>query len=137
MFTSSGWTVWLFSAIATVFGAAAVPALGVYGPELFPTGSRGKAGGGLTVLSVIGSVIGLVTAGALHDHFGTWGKPLMILAIGPIFVVLIVLLLYPETAHRSLEELNPEDVAPPTTLAGISDLERELEHAHDDRAADD
>jgi MFS family permease len=130
MFTSTGWLVWIWSAIATVFGAAAVPALGVYGPELFPTGSRGKAGGGLTVLSVGGSVIGLVAAGALHDHFGKWGTPIMILAIAPVFVVLIVLFLYPETAHKSLEDLNPEDVAPPSTLAGIADLEDELDQVH-------
>jgi MFS family permease len=135
MFTSTGWSVWIWSSIATVFGAAAVPALGVYGPELFPTGSRGKAGGGLTVISVGGSVIGLLAAGRLHDQFSTWAKPMMILAIAPVFVVLIVLLLYPETAHKTLEDLNPEDAAPPDTLAGIHELEVELEQVHE-RPAD-
>jgi MFS family permease len=131
MFTSGGWGVWVWSSIATVFGAAAVPALGVYGPELFPTGSRGKAGGGLTVISVTGGVIGLLAAGRLHDQYGTWGKPITVLAIAPVFVVLIVALLYPETAHKTLEDLNPEDAAPPDTLAGIDELESELEQVHE------
>jgi hypothetical protein len=30
-------------------------------------------------------------------------------AIGPVLVAVLVFLKYPETAHRKLEELNPED----------------------------
>jgi hypothetical protein len=35
-----------------------------------------------------------------------------VLAIGPALLVVLVLTSYPETAHRELEELNPEDVPP-------------------------
>ena len=40
--------------------------------------------------------------------------------------VLIVALLYPETANTELEDLNPEDARPPTSLAGIAELEHDL-----------
>ncbi len=43
MFLSGGWALWLFSVVAAVIGAATVPALGVYGPELFPTAARGQS----------------------------------------------------------------------------------------------
>ena len=36
---------------------------------------------------------------------------MLALVIGPVIVALIVLLTYPETAHRELEELNPDDHA--------------------------
>jgi hypothetical protein len=35
-----------------------------------------------------------------------------LLASAQLAVVLIVLLWYPETAHRELEDLNPEDAPP-------------------------
>jgi hypothetical protein len=35
-----------------------------------------------------------------------------ILAVGPVLVAALVLGVYPETAGRELEELNPEDVGP-------------------------
>jgi MFS family permease len=42
-FSVGGWPMWVSSTGAAVVGGAAVPALGVYGVELFPTGNRGKA----------------------------------------------------------------------------------------------
>ena len=41
MFVTSGPQIWVWSLLGTVIGAIAVPALAVYGPELFPTESRG------------------------------------------------------------------------------------------------
>jgi hypothetical protein len=34
---------------------------------------------------------------------------LAVLSIGPLLMAVLVLVAYPETAHRELEELNPED----------------------------
>jgi hypothetical protein len=34
-----------------------------------------------------------------------------VLAIGPLIVAALVVILYPETAHHELEDLNPEDRA--------------------------
>lgn len=113
IFFGTGWTIWAVSTVSALVGAAVVPALGVYGPELFPTSSRGLANGGLTLLGVAGAVTGLVTVGALADRWGAFGPPIALTALGPLIVVFLVLTVYPETAHKSLEELNPEDDLPP------------------------
>ena len=43
------------------------------------------------------------------------GRAIAILAVGPLIVAVLVLTRFPETAHRELEELNPEDAVPPAT----------------------
>jgi MFS family permease len=112
-FFAQGWTMWLASAIGAIVGAASVPALGVYSAELFPTSLRGKANAAITVLALIGSGIGLVAAGAMSDRWGEFAPGMALLALGPMMVCALVLKLYPETAHRELEELNPEDAVSP------------------------
>lgn len=109
MVLSAGWSMWGLSAAGAIIGAATVPALGVYGPELFPTALRGKANGTIALLGVGGSVIGLLGAGYLSDRWDGLGPALAVLSIGPALMALLVLFGYPETAHRELEELNPED----------------------------
>src|SRR5215213_5399987 len=109
MYLSAGPSLWLWSLFAAVLGAATIPALGVYGPELFPTSLRGRANGLIGVLAVVGSSIGLLTAGELSDRMGGLGPAVSVLAFGPVLVAVLVLTLYPETAHTELEDLNPED----------------------------
>lgn len=109
MYLAMGAPMWLFSIVGAILGAATVPALGVYGPELFPTSLRGRANGGLTVLAVTGSGVGLIAAGVLSDSLGGFGSTMAILALGPAVVAVLVLTFYPETAHLELEEINPED----------------------------
>ncbi|HVE95270.1 MAG TPA: MFS transporter [Acidimicrobiales bacterium] len=111
MYHSTGWPLWAVSSIGSIFGAAAVPALGVYGAELFPTGARGAANGMLGLIARVGSVIGLVATGYLADRIGL-ARALLYMAAGPAVMTALVLLFYPETAHRELEDLNPEDAAP-------------------------
>ena len=116
MYLSSGASLWLWSLFAAVLGAATIPALGVYGPELFPTSLRGRANGLIGVLAVIGSSIGLLAAGELSDRMGGLGPAVSVLAFWPALVAVLVVALYPETADTELEDLNPEDrlvVAPP------------------------
>src|SRR3546814_14518455 len=43
MVLASGWSMWGLSLLGAVIGAVTIPALGVYGPELFPTSLRGRA----------------------------------------------------------------------------------------------
>jgi putative MFS transporter len=106
-YLSWGWPLWLASVIAAMVGGIAVPALAVYGPELFPTELRGRANGGLQVVGVAGSSAGLLCAGWLADRVGGLGQAIALLAIGPAILVVLVLTLFPETARRELEELNP------------------------------
>ncbi len=116
--TDSPPLLWAASATGSVLGGLAVPALSVYGPELFPTSLRTKANVAITVLGVTGSVIGLVIAGRLAERWSL-GPGVAALAVGPAVVVLLLLPRYPETAHRELEELNPEDALAASPLGGI------------------
>jgi MFS family permease len=108
-FNSSGAALWVWALVGSVIGAAGAPALGVYGPELFPTSLRGKVGGLLSVAALVGSAVGLIIGGIAADTPGGLSSALIPLAAGPLIVAVLVLLLYPETAGRELEDLNPED----------------------------
>ncbi|HTN79028.1 MAG TPA: MFS transporter [Acidimicrobiales bacterium] len=114
-FFASGWALWVASTIGAIVGAASVPALGVYSAELFPTSLRGRANAAITVLALVGSGIGLIAAGAMSDRWGEFAPGMALLAVGPIIVCMLVLTLYPETAHRELEDINPEDAVPSAT----------------------
>lgn len=117
-FFARGWAMWSLATIGTVIGAAAIPALGVYGPELFPTGLRGRANGLVAVSSLVGSGAGLILAGVLSDHFGHIAPAMAVVAAGPLLLAVVVLAAYPETAGRELEDINPEDLDPGTLDRG-------------------
>ena len=118
-YLSSGWPLWALGTAAGIFSAATVPALAVYGPELFPTAVRGRANGVISVVARIGAVTGLLAAGLLSSRLGGLGPALAVLAVGPLLLALLVLACYPETAARELEDLNPEDrpAVPPPAAA--------------------
>lgn len=113
MFVSSGWPLWAWSVVGSIVGGATIPALGVYGPELFPTSLRGRANGTIAVLGRAGSVVGLIAAGQLSGTFDRLGPAMALLALGPLALAILVITSYPETAHTELEDLNPEDAVPP------------------------
>ena len=109
-FFASGLALWLLTLGGVVFGALAVPAMAVYGPELFGTHDRGRANGVIVAVGVAGSAVGLLVAGFLSDRWGgELGPALALLAIGPLAVAALVITVYPETAGLELEDLNPED----------------------------
>lgn len=117
----SGSWIWMTAVFGSIVGALTVPALAVYGPELFPTSLRARANGWISAAGVAGSATGLVFAGRLRDHFDSYGPAIAMLAIGPLLVAALVLALYPETAHVELEDLNPEDrLADPVEAADRS-----------------
>jgi MFS family permease len=120
-FVVQGAGMWLAATVGSIFLAALVPALGVYGPELFPTSLRGRANTLITLVATTGSVLGLVLCGWLNDELGSFGWALGLLAIGPLLMAAVVLRWFPETTRRELEELNPEDATAP---AGDGDLPR-------------
>ena len=106
---SHGTALLALALAGNIISAASIPALGVYGPELFPTSLRGRANGLVGVCALGGSAAGLALAGALGEHFDRLGPAMSILAVGPLLVAILIVVAYPETAGRELEELNPED----------------------------
>ena len=111
-FTVDGAPMWLSAFGGGFVGGIALPALAVYRAELFPTGNRGRAAGLLTASALIGGIAGLLIVGRLLDAGGTYGQVIGLVALAQLVVVVVVLTQFPETAHRTLEELNPEDAAP-------------------------
>lgn len=108
-FYSSGWEIWVIRPIGVVLGAGlAIPALAVYGPELFPTRLRSTANGIIIAFGVVGSVVGLQLVGRLSERWGAFGPALNVAIIGPILLIILIVTLYPETANLTLEELNDE-----------------------------
>ena len=50
-----------------------------------------------------------MAAGRLEESLGSFGRTMSLLAVAPVLMAVIVLLFFPETARRELEEINPED----------------------------
>ena len=116
VFSVAGPGLWGAKLVTTILAGMAVPALGVYAAELFPTSRRGGANGGISALSVVGSVVGLLLAGLLLDQGVTYGRVMAVLAVGPLIYAALVVFAYPETARRPLDDINPED----RTKGGLS-----------------
>lgn len=112
VYFAAGPAMWMWATLANIISAATIPALGVYGPELFPTALRGRSNGLIAMLALVGSGIGLTAAGAMADRFGRFGPAMAILGVAPLLVAVLVLVAYPETAGMELEEINPEDADP-------------------------
>ena len=115
-FLVGGAPMW-FSAFGGGFvGGIAYPALAVYRAELFPTGNRGRAAGMVTAAALLGGIGGLLLVGQLLDRGQSYGQVIGLVALGQLVVVFVVLTKFPETAHKELEDLNPEDepVSEPT-----------------------
>ena len=110
-FAVDGAPMWLSAFGGGFIGGMAYPALAVYRAELFPTGNRGRAAGLLTAAALLGGIGGLQLAGRLLDADWPYGRVMALLAFAQVVVVIVVLMSFPETAHRELEELNPEDAA--------------------------
>ena len=107
-FTQAGWPMWVLIAVGALLSSSTVPSLGVYRAEMFSTIRRSESNGLLGVAGVAGSFVGLVAGGYMIESWG-YGTAFSILMAGPLLVAVLVLLFYPETTRRSLEELNPED----------------------------
>jgi MFS family permease len=108
-FAVAGAPMWVAAFAGGFVGSLAYPALAVYRAELFPTGNRGRAAGLLTASALLGGIGGLLLAGALLDGGWPHARVMALLALGQVVVVVTVLSSFPETAHRELEDLNPED----------------------------
>ena len=108
-FVVGGPMMWASAFLGGLLGGVAYPAFAVYRTEMFPTGRRGQAGGLLATAALMGGSIGLLLAGWMLDQGWSYGQVMALLATGQVVAATIVLARYPETAHRALEDINPED----------------------------
>jgi MFS family permease len=102
--------IWPLAAAANALASASGVALIVYGPEMLPTRVRAAGNNAILALSVSGSAVGLVVAGALAGPLGI-GHSIAVLALFPLVTLAVVALRFPETAGRELEDTS-EDVVP-------------------------
>jgi MFS family permease len=109
-FTVGGWIMWASAFGGGLLAGMAYPAFSVYRSELFPTGRRGQANGLIAALALLGGSLGILIAGQLLDRDWSYGSVMALLSCGQVAAAVIVFTTYPETAHRSLEEINPQDV---------------------------
>jgi MFS family permease len=112
-FSIGGPVMWISTFGGGFMASLAYPALAVYRSELFPTAHRSRAAGLLTATALVGGIFGLLAAGAALEAAWGYGPVMAILALGQVIVVVTVLWTYPETARRSLEDLNPTDLPRP------------------------
>ena len=110
-----GWPMWICALVGGLIAGAAVPALAVYRAEVFPTARRGSSAWWVTTFALLGGSLGILAAGGLLDRHFSHVRVMGGLAIGEIVVIFIVLTMFPETAHRELEEINPVDASPSPT----------------------
>jgi MFS family permease len=108
-FFIGGWPMWVLAFLGGFIGGSGYPAVQVYRSELFPTGNRGRAGGLIVASALVGGSIGLLFTGPLLDAKRGYGPALTVAAIGEMVAAAIIWFTFPETAHKELEELNPED----------------------------
>lgn len=107
-FATSGVTMWLAEMLGGLCLGIAYPALGVYRGEMFPTAHRGGGAATVTASNLIGGSAGLIAAGQLLDAGWSYGQVMGTLAVAPLIVSVLVLVSFPETAHRELEEISPD-----------------------------
>jgi MFS family permease len=111
----------LFAAMAATFIGTfgAGPALGAFGSELFPTSLRALGGSAVATTRVLGQAVSLAVGGALLHLFGNLPDTVAVLMLGPVAMIAIVALWFPETHGRELEDITrtPAD-GPPGRVAG-------------------
>ena len=108
-YQTSGWLLWLTGGLGVSLAAAALPALRGYQTELFPTRARGRVGGLIDVISVAGSALGLVVVGQLSVRWNDLGSSIGVMVVFPLMVAVLIVVAFPETADRELEDFNPQD----------------------------
>ncbi len=109
LFTSQTFAMMLAAEIATMFCyQASRAATSAISTELFPTEIR-ATGYSLCVQAFgqIGWALAPIIIGLTSGPMGGLGNAAALFAIGPLFGVLLIVLLVPETLGKTLEELSP------------------------------
>jgi putative MFS transporter len=103
-----GWTLPVAWVVAIIGFLSADALAAGYPAEIFPTAYRATAAGIRYVTMILGGALALTLEGRLYDWFGAHGPAISILLLA-IPVSMAAILLLPETAQRTLEDIsNPE-----------------------------
>lgn len=107
-FATSGAAMWLTEIAGGILLGISYPALGVYRGEMFPTSRRSTGAATVTASGLLGGSLGLILTGQLLDAGWSYGKVMSTLSVAPLIVAGLVIVAFPETARRELEEISPD-----------------------------
>lgn len=111
-FLSSGVALWLTYIVGAIAGTASSPAIGIYGPELFPEAVRGRANAYATAAGRISSAVGVLFVGWAATRMGGYGPPIALLGIAPLVLGVLIYFAFPETKGERLEDISRLPMAP-------------------------
>jgi putative MFS transporter len=111
-----------FAIALTLSGTlGARPALGAFTSELFTTPQRAFGGAAVSVALVLGEVLSLTLGGLLLHLFGNLPDVAAVLILGPIALIVVVAVWFPETKGQELEAIvAPESVTGPELAGKLS-----------------
>jgi MFS family permease len=114
-----------FALVVTLVGSlGARPCLGAFGTELFPTPLRAFGGSTVSIASVGGQALSLGLGALLLHLFGNLPDAVAVLVLGPVAMIVVIAVFFPETRGRELEDIPgtadlpkpPRPVAQPATV---------------------
>jgi MFS family permease len=108
-YLGSGPVLWVTSAVGDMVFAIAFLTIATLNVELFPTEARGTSIGMANIIGVMGSIVGILGAGVMSDHFGGWGEALAICTIPTLIAAVVFVPFLPETKGRDLDEISPSE----------------------------
>jgi putative MFS transporter len=106
-YNSSGILLPVFWILYVAVGVGMTITLATYGVELFPTSYRSTATGAQSILLNVGAVMSLALESVLFDLGGSHWVAVSLLSMAIILTPLI-LMRFPETSRRALEDIAPE-----------------------------
>jgi MFS family permease len=107
IYTAHGFTVAPAWTLELFFDTASGTIMRSFGAELFPTSYRSTAGSALSVAGTTGGALGLALEGILYGITGSHWIAVRYLTVFWM-IAPILLIFFPETAGRELEEISPE-----------------------------
>ncbi len=119
LFLTSGTSLWIASIFGALVGGLAIPALGVFTAELFPTEMRATANGIATAFGRVGGGAGLLFVGWLATS--TTG-PVIAMTTLALWAAIAIILLLPETAGRELPESEGDMATRPRSASAPIEL---------------
>ncbi len=103
-----GWSLAPIWVLMVFTGMAGGVVLAAFANELFPTSYRSTAAGARVIIATVGGALGLSIESALYVVLGSHWEAISWMVLVALVAPVIVLLFFPETSGRELEETAPE-----------------------------